>query len=120
MNLLCKGKHVGGLTHFDIALYDEDQGVDFYSSGKQRSRESKQPLYSVFCRGEEGSPARPLLGQSHISGSGALPGPNGLVSFNPISPASKEAKSPSTYYTLFFFFLFYIRMWIFRYSLRVS
>ena len=47
-NLLCKGKHVGGLTHFDIALYDEDQGVDFYSSGKQRSRESKQILYSVF------------------------------------------------------------------------
>ena len=43
-NLLCKGKHVGGLSHFDIALYDEDQGVDFYSSGKQRSRESKHNL----------------------------------------------------------------------------
>ena len=47
-NFLCKGKHVDGLSHFDIALYDEDQGVDFYSSGKQRSRESKQILYSVF------------------------------------------------------------------------
>ena len=41
-NLLCKGKHVGGLSHFDIALYNEDQGVDFYSSSKQRSRESMQ------------------------------------------------------------------------------
>ena len=36
-NFLCKGKHFGGLSRFGIALYDEDQGVDFYSSGKQRS-----------------------------------------------------------------------------------
>ena len=28
-NLLCKGKHFGGLSRFDIALYDEDQGEDF-------------------------------------------------------------------------------------------